>query len=102
MSDTAPVGLSGGAKYRIGGRVSSHDNIGVSETTVKLDGGSSAGGSTSTDARGKYWFANLTAGGYRIIPVKAGYTFSPPNRFVIIRTESYEIADFRASPVRLE
>jgi hypothetical protein len=66
--------------------------------TVTLTGISSSA-TTSTDAIGNYQFSNLIVGPRTITPAKAGYTFSPSNRTVIVTNINITGEDFFASNV---
>jgi len=69
----------GGTLYTIGGEVKLANNAPVANVTMMLQGGASA--TTTTDANGRYSFANLAPNGnYTVTPSAIGYTFSPLSR----------------------
>ena len=77
-----------GTTYGISGVVTL---TGVSDVTVTLSGRST--GTYTTGADGKYSFTGLPKGSYTVTPIRAGHTFNPVSKVVII-TGSNMKADF--------
>jgi uncharacterized protein (DUF2141 family) len=69
---------------------------GASSVYVTLSGGPSPQ-STTTGPTGTYTFAGVTDGSYTILPVKTGYTFTPPNRLVHVNGANVSGQDFAAA-----
>ncbi|MBS1795441.1 MAG: carboxypeptidase regulatory-like domain-containing protein [Acidobacteria bacterium] len=66
----------GGNLWALGGQVKTAGNIPVGGVSMKLEGGSTA--TATTDANGRYTFANLAPNSnYTITPAAIGYTFTP-------------------------
>ena len=108
LNDTAPTkdrfnlaavellaALSGGATYSISGTIS--PAAAGAGTTVTLSGASNA--TTTADASGNYSFTGLANGSYTLTPGKAGYTFTPASRQVIISGANQTAAAFTAQAV---
>jgi len=86
---------SGGGLSFISGRITSGGS-GLAGVTVTLTGGTSSL-STSTDAAGNYQFSNLVPGPLVITPSKAGCTFDPSSRTVMVMGGNIMGQDFSAS-----
>ena len=85
--DAAPVS--------IGGTIRKPDNSPLVGATLFLSGTQTA--QTTTDANGRYSFANLASGGnYTISPSVANYTFNPVNRQYSNLSSNVSNADFTA------
>jgi hypothetical protein len=82
-----------GITYSISGTVKTASGTPIAGVTMNLSGG--ATGSTTTDSQGTYKFTGLSKGAYTIIPSKAGYTFTPTNRNVTIKSVNVTRQDFR-------
>lgn len=83
-------------RLRLSGKIVGGGGAGLAGVTVKLEG-SSVVSASDTGTGGDYLFEDLESGGYKITPFKAGYAFTPSDRFIILRTEDYEAADFTAT-----
>jgi phosphodiesterase/alkaline phosphatase D-like protein len=68
-----------GPSFSISGSIS---GSGGSGATVNLSGGATA--STVADASGNYTLSSVPNGSYTVTPVKAGFTFTPASRSVVI------------------
>jgi alpha-tubulin suppressor-like RCC1 family protein len=68
------------ATYTISGRILDGSSNGVAGVSVS-DG---AGHIVSTDGSGDYTLNGLAAGTHTIVPLKAGYAFTPPSRTVTV------------------
>jgi hypothetical protein len=82
--------------YTLSGRVTDANNVGIGNVTLTLSG--TRTGTTLTLPDGSYQFPDIPEGGsYTLIPSKANYTFSPPNR-VFSNLSGNQRADFNGSP----
>ncbi len=83
--------------YSISGRITS-SGVGLDSVTVTV---TVSGGATpltaTTDALGNYRFSGIANGSYSVSPSKAGYTFTPAARPVVIRRTDETGGDFTAA-----
>lgn len=79
--------------YSISGRVVTTTGVSISGVTMTLSG--AAGGSTTTDAFGRYRFTGLANGNYTITPSMTGFTFTPTSRNVTVNNANVTGVNFR-------
>ncbi|MFL6257119.1 MAG: carboxypeptidase regulatory-like domain-containing protein, partial [Pyrinomonadaceae bacterium] len=86
-------------RHRIGGSIERPTGAALAGVTVTLSGAQTA--TTTTDAQGRYSFANLPAGAaYTVTPSKLGYDFAPASKsFTDLGAD--ETADFSVTPSNL-
>lgn len=79
-------------KYSISGTVAKTNKKPISGVTMILSG--AATGTTTTNTNGNYTFSGIVNGTYTITPQKAGYTFTPKSRTIIINGANVVGQDF--------
>jgi hypothetical protein len=77
--------------YTISGGVAA-SGAALQGVIMTLTGSSSA--TAATDASGSYSFTGLINGNYTVKPGKAGYTFTPPNKSLILNSANISGQDF--------
>ena len=85
--------------YSIAGRVTS-SGMGLSGVTLTLSGSGIFSRTTITDRNGYYLFTGVGIGSYTVKPTKAGYSFSPASRQIVILDRDIRGQDFSARATR--
>jgi len=81
--------------FAVSGNVADTAGAPIAGVTISVSGAATA--SATTDAAGNYSAAGLINGGYIITPVKAGFTFAPPSRNVIVNGADVTAQNFAAT-----
>lgn len=79
-SDLSGQNFTGSSGFSISGRIATSGGVGIAGVVVQLDGGPT----TTTNTAGYYTLNNVANGLHTLTPSKAGLTFTPTNRTVVV------------------
>jgi hypothetical protein len=82
----------------VAGRVTTASGAPMPNVRVKLQAAPAPAVTLKTDAKGRFRFTDVPPGRYVLRPVKAGVTFSPGKRAVVVETVDLLKKNFRALP----